>query len=110
RSHRKVVTIGKDGSPAWEPGGRTLWGAPCGSLLEVSLGAQRHFRRVTPLRPDPIHVDPDVSPDGHAIAFSRSGRMRRWNLEPSTPGRRCLQATDCGSRQAPGQRLLPDPA
>src|SRR6185503_8155542 len=82
RSHRKVVTIGKDGSPAWEPGGRTLWGASCGSIYEVSLGAQKAFPSRYPAPTGHDHVDPDVSPDGHAIAFSRSGRMRRWNLEP----------------------------
>jgi Tol biopolymer transport system component len=77
-SHRRLVTRGYDGQPAWAPDGQTIYfvrsqqtryGA-CGSIFRVSL-ATGMVRRVTnTARNGHSHVDPAVSPDGTRIAFS----------------------------------------
>jgi Tol biopolymer transport system component len=76
-SHRRVVT--RDGySPAWAPDGQTIYFVSdrdaryrsSMAIFRVSV-ATREVRRVTNTAPTGhCHLDPAVSPDGAAIAFS----------------------------------------
>jgi Tol biopolymer transport system component len=77
-SRRRVVTR-DGGSPAWAPDGQTIYFVRSGSIrgygsfrsiFQVSV-ATGEVRRVTNTAPTGrCHLDPAVSPDGAAIAFS----------------------------------------
>jgi len=75
---QRVLTHGYDCEPAWGPDGTTIYFVrnrqtafgDCGSIFRVSL-ATGEVRRVTNSAPTGhSHLDPAVSPDGAAIAYS----------------------------------------
>ena len=78
-SRRTVLTHGHDTSPAWSPGGKTIYfarlklnrfGARCGSLFEVAV-ADGQVRRITDSsRNGHSHIEPAVAPTGDRIAFT----------------------------------------
>jgi Tol biopolymer transport system component len=111
-----------DDTPAWAPAGRQLVVSRCGSLYVVGADGTHARRLTTPPPPDPsdggefTDVEPDWSPDGRWIAFTRSEQFDPgggeidylYVIRPDGTGER--QVTDGGFDRSPawspdGRRL-----